>query len=114
MIMHKVPTPRSPYIAPLSQRLPRAERTVQAWVRDFRSNAPIGIAQLARCVFATHIRPDIVHRVVVYHLAKKRGVVQYHDKNRAEVRGSGRKIRPQKRLGRARVGDRRSPLFRGG
>ncbi|KAF8140313.1 ribosomal protein L4, partial [Boletus edulis] len=35
-------------------------------------------------------------------------------KTRAEVRGSGRKIRPQKGTGRARLGDGQSPMLRGG
>jgi large subunit ribosomal protein L4 len=33
---------------------------------------------------------------------------------RDEVRGSGRKIRPQKGTGRARLGDKKSPMLRGG
>ncbi|KAF9244639.1 ribosomal protein L4 [Melanogaster broomeanus] len=35
-------------------------------------------------------------------------------KTRAEVRGSGRKIRPQKGTGKARLGDGQSPMLRGG
>lgn len=104
----------SSYVAPVIQRQPKAEHFVQAWIQDFASNKPVGIAHLTRSVFASQIRPDIIHRALVYHLAKVRGVVQYHDKGRGDVRGSGRKVRPQKRQGRARVGDKRSPLFRGG
>ncbi|KIJ38521.1 hypothetical protein M422DRAFT_33289, partial [Sphaerobolus stellatus SS14] len=36
------------------------------------------------------------------------------NKSRGEVRGSGRKIRPQKGTGRARLGDAQSPMLRGG
>lgn len=35
-------------------------------------------------------------------------------KSRGEVRGSGRKIRPQKGTGNARLGDGQSPMLRGG
>ena len=37
-----------------------------------------------------------------------------HAKTRYEVRGSARKVRPQKGSGRARLGDRKSPMLRGG
>lgn len=35
-------------------------------------------------------------------------------KHRSEVHGSSRKIRPQKGTGRARLGDKKSPMLRGG
>jgi hypothetical protein len=92
---------------------PLATSTVEAWVRHFITNEPIGLANLNKPVFAGPIRTDIMHRVVVYELAKKRlGLASA--KTRSEVRGSGRKIRPQKGQGQARAGDRRSPVFRGG
>lgn len=37
-----------------------------------------------------------------------------HKKTRYEVRGSAQKIRPQKGSGRARLGDKKSPMLRGG
>ena len=89
-------------------------RHVQAWITDFTSNSKLGMAQLDASVFAAPIRNDIMHRVVVWYRALMRGIVQAHGKNRAEVSGSGRKVRPQKGMGRARLGDIRSPLIKGG
>lgn len=89
-------------------------RFVQAWVKDFQSAKAVGLVQLDASVFAAPIRVDIMHRVVVYIRSQKRGIVKRNLKNRSEVRGSNRKMRRQKGFGRARVGDRKSPLFRGG
>jgi hypothetical protein len=64
-------------------------------------------------VFHAPSRPDILHQCVVAHLASLRQGTA-HTKNRAEVRGSNRKIQRQKGSGRARVGDVSSPIRRGG
>ena len=64
-------------------------------------------------VFGLPPRPDILHRVVVWQLAKKRqgsGAA----KTRANVSGGGRKPWKQKGTGRARAGSIRSPLWVGG
>ena len=59
------------------------------------------------------LRKDILHRAVVYEGDKTRqGTAS--TKNRWEVHGSHRKIRPQKGSGRARLGTRQSPMLRGG
>ncbi|KAG4301701.1 hypothetical protein PCK1_002186 [Pneumocystis canis] len=58
-------------------------------------------------------RKDILHRAVVYEADNLRQGTACK-KNRADVRGSNRKIRPQKGTGRARLGDIRSPTIRGG
>lgn len=64
-------------------------------------------------VFASPSRPDILHRCVVTHLSNLRqGTAR--TKNRAETKGSNRKIMRQKGTGKARVGDIRSPIRRGG
>lgn len=72
----------------------------------------MGIVELPS-LFVSPVRIDILHQCVVYHLAKKRGVVYYNQKGRGEVEGSRRKLWPQKRMGRARVGDRASPVCGG-
>lgn len=92
----------------------RPPQYVDAWLKDFATGNPLNLISLERSVFCGTIRKDIMHRVVVYQLAKKRGVVVRNQKSRWEVRGSRRKVRPQKGMGMARVGDRYSPLFRGG
>ena len=59
------------------------------------------------------LRKDLLHRAVVFEGDKTRqGTAS--TKWRSEVRGSGAKIRPQKGTGRARLGDKKSPMLRGG
>lgn len=64
-------------------------------------------------VFNEPLRVDVLHAYVKWQRANKRqlGIAT---KTRAEVRGSGRKIRQQKGSGKARVGSIRSPIRRGG
>lgn len=64
-------------------------------------------------LFKVEIRRDILHRVVIWQLARRRQGT-HKTKSRAEVRGGGRKPRPQKGTGRSRQGSIRSPLWRGG
>ena len=71
------------------------------------------VAELDPTVFAHPIRRDILHLCVVHHLDSLRQG-SANTKTRAEVRGSGRKIRPQKGSGRARLGDGQSPMLVGG
>ncbi|KAL4076305.1 ribosomal protein L4 domain-containing protein [Scleroderma yunnanense] len=71
------------------------------------------VVALDPTVFNHPIRRDILHLCAVHHLdAERQGTAS--TKTRAEVRGSGRKIRPQKGTGRARLGDGQSPMLRGG
>jgi len=74
---------------------------------------PCDVVTLPGRVFNAPVRPDLVHRVVIWQLAKRRAGTA-KAKNRSEVAGSGRKIRPQKGSGRSRQGAITSPLFRGG
>lgn len=74
---------------------------------------PCEITKLSGKVFNAPVRPDIVHSVVVWQLARRRAGTA-KTKNRSEVAGSGRKIRPQKGTGRSRQGAITSPIFRGG
>ncbi len=71
------------------------------------------IAILEPTVFKHPIRRDILHLCVVHY---RDGLRQgsANTKTRGEVRGSGRKIRPQKGTGKARLGDAQSPMLRGG
>ncbi len=64
-------------------------------------------------VFGVEDKEHLLYEVVRYQLAKRRQGTA-HTKNRAAVRGGGRKPWRQKGTGRARVGSIRSPLWRGG
>jgi len=69
--------------------------------------------ELADDIFNVPIRSDILHEIVTMQLASRRaGTAKV--KRRSEVRGSTRKLFRQKGTGRARRGDIRSPLLRGG
>lgn len=63
--------------------------------------------------FDAPIRPDLVHRCVLWQLAKKRQGT-HAAKDRGQVSGTGKKPWPQKGTGRARAGSKRAPQFRGG
>ena len=64
-------------------------------------------------IFNIAVKGDILHAVVNMQLTKRRtGTASV--KNRSDVRGSGRKLFRQKGTGRARRGDIKSPLLRGG
>ncbi|UCF95083.1 MAG: 50S ribosomal protein L4 [Desulfobacterales bacterium] len=68
---------------------------------------------LADGVFNVPVRSKVLHEVVAMQLANRRsGCASV--KHRGEVRGSRRKLFRQKGTGRARRGDVKSPLLRGG
>ena len=64
-------------------------------------------------VFAVSFNEAVVHQALVRQLADKR-LGTADTKKRGEVVGSSRKIHAQKHTGRARRGDIRSPMLRGG
>ncbi len=70
-------------------------------------------AELPKAVFGVKTSMPTVHQLVVRQLANKR-LGTKATKGRSDVRGSGAKPWRQKGTGRARVGDKRSPLWRGG
>ena len=59
------------------------------------------------------MRRDILHKAIVYEANLVRGTGG-HTKTRGEVRGSTKKIRPQKGTGMARQGSIRAPGRRKG
>jgi large subunit ribosomal protein L4 len=102
--------------------IPAPEIPLQDWCgadrealvyRSLEEMVPVGIEMLPGRVFNAVVRPDLVHRVVHWQLAKRRAGTAC-TKSRGEVAGSGRKIRPQKGTGRSRQGAITSPIFRGG
>ena len=64
-------------------------------------------------IFGLDPRADIIHRCVVWQLAKRRGGT-HAVKNRAEINRTGKKMYRQKGTGSARHGSARVNLFRGG
>ncbi|PVF94482.1 ribosomal protein L4 [Serendipita vermifera] len=83
---------------------------VRAFCGSFEKDT---VVHLNPTVFSHPIRRDVLHACVTwYRDSLRRGTAS--TKSRGEVRGSNRKIRPQKGTGRARLGDRGSPMLRGG
>ncbi|CAB9506784.1 protein L4 [Seminavis robusta] len=75
----------------------------------------VGTLWLNPTVFGVDpIRIDLLKRAVDYHRSKKRGRRKAHTKKIGDIRGSGRKIRPQKGQGMARQGHKKAPHMRGG
>ncbi len=73
----------------------------------------VGEVELSDAVFGVDVRSDILHRVVLWQLAKRRAGT--HDvKNRGEIARTGAKLYKQKGTGRARHGSRRANVFKGG
>ncbi|MDJ0781915.1 MAG: 50S ribosomal protein L4 [Desulfosarcinaceae bacterium] len=70
-------------------------------------------AELTDEIFAVAVKPSVVHQVVTAQLAARRSGTAAV-KRRSDVRGSTRKLYRQKGTGRARKGDIKSPLLRGG
>ena len=77
------------------------------------SSDEVGSIELAEEVFGLEVRLDILKRVVVWQLAKRRAGT-HKVKTRGEVRGTTKKMYKQKGTGRARHGARTAPIFRGG
>ena len=64
-------------------------------------------------IYAVPVKPSVLHEVVTMQLAKRRAGTAAV-KHRSDVQGSGKKLFRQKGTGRARRGDIKSPLLRGG
>lgn len=86
---------------------------VQVMLYSFPSMEPVRFAEYPQNHLLMPLRKDILHRAIVYEGDKTRqGTAS--TKWRDEVHGSGRKLYPQKGTGQARVGDKKSPIRRGG
>ncbi len=77
------------------------------------SGAQIGELELNDSVFGIEPNKAVLYEFVKMQLANKR-VGTSSTKTRAEVRGSGKKPWRQKGTGRARVGSRKNPIWKGG
>jgi large subunit ribosomal protein L4 len=70
-------------------------------------------AELAEGCFNVEVKSSVLHEVVTMQLAKRRAGAAAV-KNRSDIQGSTRKLFRQKGTGRARRGNIKSPLLRGG
>ncbi|KAJ3194822.1 hypothetical protein HK101_001824 [Irineochytrium annulatum] len=88
--------------------------SLHAWVWNFNPpTSQIGLIELDRNVFGVPNRQDILYRALRYEQSWKEGGTE-SSKALGQVRGSTRKIVPQKGRGAARHGSKRSALFVGG
>ncbi|WP_425408855.1 50S ribosomal protein L4 [Hyphococcus sp.] len=76
-------------------------------------NKKAGDIDLDDGIFGLEPRKDILHRCVVYQLAKRQQGT-HKTKERNEITGTSKKFGRQKGSGGARHGNRKAPLFRGG
>lgn len=76
-------------------------------------NKAAGDITLDKAVFGVEIKQDILHMMVNYQLAKRRSG-NHKVKQRHEIRGTGKKPWAQKGTGRARAGDLKRNIDRGG
>ncbi len=72
-----------------------------------------GSIEFDESILGEQVRPRLLHQVAVAYMANRRQGTS-SAKTKAECAGSDRKPHKQKHTGRARAGDRRSPLWRGG
>ncbi|EKG20496.1 Ribosomal protein L4/L1e [Macrophomina phaseolina MS6] len=87
--------------------------TVHTTIYRFPTMEPLRFATYPSAHLLVPLRRDILHRAVVFEGdATRQGTAS--TKWRADVHGSGHKLRPQKGTGRARLGDKKSPMLRGG
>jgi len=91
--------------------------TLEAWVGSWNASdlemRRTGIVKLRTDVWSVPLRPDIVHHVVTCQRACRRKA-RVKTKGRSEVRGGGKKPRPQKGTGKSRISSIRAPHWRGG
>ena len=73
----------------------------------------ISQVELADDVFNVPVKPSVLHEVVTMQLSNRRSGTAAV-KHRGDVKGSRKKLFRQKGTGRARRGDIKSPLLRGG
>jgi large subunit ribosomal protein L4 len=76
-------------------------------------NKKVGSVELKDEIFGGRVKTDLIHESVVrQNAAERRGT--HATKTRSMVSGTGKKPWRQKGTGRARVGEIRNPLWRGG
>ncbi|KAK7911027.1 hypothetical protein PG985_013508 [Apiospora marii] len=91
----------------------RPSPSVPVTVYDFQSYEPQRLEEWSSKHLHLPMRRDILHLAVIFEGDNTRQG-SANSKTRYEVHGSHKKLYRQKGLGRARVGDKQSPLRRGG
>lgn len=87
--------------------------TLMATLYRFQNMEPLEFIEYKKEQLGLPLRKDLLHKAIVYEgNMTRQGTAS--TKWRDQVHGSGRKIRPQKGTGRARLGDKKSPMLRGG
>ena len=104
----------NPYASLPMRRPPPPVPEVLATVYSFPDMEPLRFTHYPANYLHLPLRRDILQRAVVYEADVERGMRTANTKYRSEVHGSNRKIRPQKGTGHARLGDKKSPMLRGG
>lgn len=77
-------------------------------------NKKVGTVDASADVFAAKVRDQLVQRYVTMQLAARRGGNAATMRNKGDLHGSNAKPWRQKGTGRARSGNTRSPVWRGG
>lgn len=101
---------QQPYLQPFQNPF---LSTTQCTLHSFPSMEPTTLISYPSTHLLVPMRKDILHRAVIFEGDATRSGTA-NTLYRTEVHGSGRKIRPQKGTGRARLGDKKSPMLRGG
>lgn len=77
-------------------------------------NNKVGTVEASQSIFEGKIYEELVQRYVTMQLAARRGGNAATKQNKGELHGSNAKPWKQKGTGRARAGNTRSPIWRGG
>jgi large subunit ribosomal protein L4 len=77
-------------------------------------NKKVGTVEASADVFAAKVNGELVQRYVTMQLAVRRGGNAATKQNKGDLHGSNKKPWKQKGTGRARSGNTRSPIWRGG
>ena len=103
----------TPFTPSAMRRPPPPVHEVTTTVYSFPEFEPLRFAQYPENHLYLPLRKDILQRAIIFEADNARqGTAS--TKWRSEVHGSGKKIRPQKGQGMARLGDKKSPMLRGG
>ena len=105
--------PFVPLTTGITRRPPPSKPGVPTTVYSFPDFEPLRYAHYPENHLFLPPRRDLLQRAIVFEADNARQGTA-NTKWRDEVSGSNRKVRPQKGSGKARLGDKKSPMLRGG